>query len=357
MGVAALFKLAVLVPSFMAIRDPRILRLPMSQWLGPLPSELIPAVIGAWGVAGFVFLFGWHTRTAGGVLSLAMLMTLLGDQQLYSNHLYLALTLTVLLTVADAGAAISLDARRSGTRAEVPLWPVTLLKLQVTIVYGFAALAKLNLVYVSGAVLNAQLGWGSILPFPDGLRRWEVMSVLALLSILTEAFLAVALWSPRLRSVGFGLGLAFHIAIVLGMDPAAELIVFSLLMFSLYLLHLDAPVDSRLVIWDDSCSFCGSTVRCLRRWDWLRVHRVVGASTLEELPAGVSRADTIEALQLVTPQGRAAGFEAVRTILEVLPISFLWAPWLGGRVIRRVGARAYAAVAIRRRCRIVDRAS
>lgn len=238
-GAATLLKLAVLAPMLLALRDPGLLRVPMASWLPPLPGDLVPLVIGIWLVSGVLFTMGWRTRVSGILLSCALLTTLLGDQQLYSNHLYLALTLTALLTVGDAGAALSADARRRGERPRVPAWPVLLLRAQVTIVYGFAAIAKLNLAFVSGAVLNAQLGWGSILPFPDALRRWEVLSFLALLSILIEAFLALALWFRRTRRAGIIVGVAFHTAIVLGMDPTAELIVFSILMSSLYVLHLD----------------------------------------------------------------------------------------------------------------------
>ena len=241
-GMAALLKLAILAPTLLALRNPAILRIPLDSRLPALPGEMIPLVIGVWLVSAVLFTVGWRTRASGTLLSAAMLSTLLGDQQLYSNHLYLALTVTALLTLGDAGAAVSMDARDRGRRREVPAWPVLLLRAQVTIVYGFAALAKLNLAYISGAVLNAQLGWGSILPVPDALRRWEVMSLLALISILTEAFLALALWFSHTRPLGIAVGVAFHVAIVLGMDPTVELIVFSLLMSSLYILHLDPRV-------------------------------------------------------------------------------------------------------------------
>lgn len=356
-GAGLLVKLAVLLPVLLRLGDPTLLRIPMASWLPVLPGEAVPTLVALW-IAGAVGLMvGWRTRLSGAVLAAVLLTTLLGDQQLYSNHLYLGFTLAALLTVADSGAALSLDARRRGARQEVAAWPVTLLKLQVTLVYGFAGLAKINLVYVSGAVLNAQLGWGSLLPFPEALRRWEVLAPLALLSILTELFLAGALWTRRWRPVGLSLGLAFHVAIIVGMDPTGELIVFAVLMFSLYLLFLDAEARSRTVLWDDACSFCGSTVRALRRLDWLRVHRFVGTSAFEVLPGGVTRAEVDEAVQLLGPGGRASGFDAVRLILERLPVSFLWAPYLRNRWIRRLGDRAYRMVAARRRCGLRDRPS
>lgn len=348
---AVLLKAALIAPMLLALRDPAMLRVPGVSWLPVLPRWSPLVILGVWVLAGAAFLVGWRTRIAGALLSAALFWTVLGDQQLYSNHLYLAATLTALLTLADSGTTFSLDARRRGPgTVVVRAWPVTLLKLQVSFVYGFAALTKLNLTYVSGAVLNWNLGRDALIGFPEGLRRWEVMAPLALLSILVEAFLAVALWSERWRSVGFGLGFAFHAAIVLTISPAPELLVFSVLMFALYLLFLDDEVRSRRVLWDDRCSFCGSWVRWLRRLDWLRLHRFVGTSNLDALPAGVTRAEATEAIQLLEPGGRSSGFDAVRRMLEALPVTFLWAPYLRNRLVTRLGRRAYDALARRRHC-------
>jgi serine/threonine-protein kinase len=44
------------------------------------------------------------------------------------------------LTVADSGAAWSLDALLRVARDSVPAWPVRLLKIQASLVYGFSAL-------------------------------------------------------------------------------------------------------------------------------------------------------------------------------------------------------------------------
>lgn len=242
-GTAALLKVAILAPVLLALDDPVWLRLPVASWLPPLPAEAFPAVVALWVVAGAAFALGWRTRPAGGALCLALLYTLLADRHLYSNHLYLLLTVTTLLTLADSGAALSLDARRTGGRARIPAWPVLLLKIQLSVVYGFAALAKLNLPYLSGGVLNAYLGRKALLPFPDAARTVAVMAALAWTSIALELFLAAGFWSRRRRRAAVLAGIAFHATAVLLLPAAAELVVFAIVMFGLYVLHFEDVVE------------------------------------------------------------------------------------------------------------------
>ena len=147
------------------------------------------------------------------MLTVALAGTLLSDQQTYSNHLYLMLPVAALLTVAQSGAALSLDARREGGRDWVPGWPVWLLCAQVSIVYGFAALAKLNPDFLSGSVVASYLRRDGLLALPDAWRSLEPMLILSLLAICSEAFLAFALWVPRWRPAAMVVGLGLHVFI------------------------------------------------------------------------------------------------------------------------------------------------
>jgi predicted DCC family thiol-disulfide oxidoreductase YuxK len=91
-----------------------------------------------------------------------------------------------------------------------------------------------------------------------------------------------------------------------------------------------------------------------RRLDWLAAFRFVGLNDLEEYRhLDVTPESAAEAVQLVELDGRIyGGFEAVRRVLEVLPLTFLWAPYLALRPVRAVGDEAYRALAVRRTCQI-----
>jgi hypothetical protein len=232
----ALLKAATLAPLFVELAEPGALRLPMIASLPPLPASVFPAVLILWVLAALAFLAGWKTRISGRLLLLTITCVLLGDQQLYSNHLYLLATmvLLILLTEGDAGA------RGGDTRPESApnRWPFLLLKLQVTIVYGYSALAKINDTFLSGAVLNQYMGDGAIVPFPDGARSFAVLSAVAVLTIAVELWLASAIWSERLARPTILTGVAFHLGIVLLFARSSDLAIFGMGMFALYFLFL-----------------------------------------------------------------------------------------------------------------------
>ena len=109
----------------------------------------------------------------------------------------------------------------------------------------------------------------------------------------------------------------------------------------------------RTVIWDSHCSFCSRWVTLFRFLDWFRLHRFVGSSepgAFDDTRVTPEMAD--RAIQLLTPKRRAEGFDAVRRILAVCPLTFWTAPILWLPPVHHLGNRAYVAVAARRTCRI-----
>jgi len=228
------------------VLDPDRVALPFCEALPRLSLEALPLFIGGWLAAALCLLLGWHTRLAGLALSLAVAYAIALDRQLYASHLYLMGLLSLLLALGGAGEALSLDALRRGSPAAraIPSWPAALLKAQLSIVYGFAALAKLNPVYLSGAVLAVNLRHGGPLALPEALLAAPLLAALAAGSVALEAFLALALWSPRWRRAALLLGPAFHAAMVLAIDPALALQigVFAIEALSLYLLFLELPI-------------------------------------------------------------------------------------------------------------------
>jgi len=125
------------------ISRPGALRLPFFPQLPGLPSEALPPFMGIWFAAALFLAAGCFTRIAGTLLACQLGYVLLLDEQTYSNHLYLLTLEVMLLVFGNAGARWSVDALIRG-RSPCPAWPMHLWKLQISIVYFFAALAKLN---------------------------------------------------------------------------------------------------------------------------------------------------------------------------------------------------------------------
>ena len=233
---------------------PVAVKIPFSPLVPVLPSSALPLFLAAWLVAALALALGLKTRVAGAMLTLMTGYTFVLDQQTYSNHLYLLFLLILLLTISDSGAAWSVDARRA-TRRDVAAWPILLLKIQVTIVYFFSALAKITPPYLSGEILTLSLKKEGWLAVPESWRTPAIVSLLAVTSILVELFIAFGLWAPRLRLSAILAGVGFHALIIAVIDSSRlSLLIFALEIFAVYLLFVEAA------LWN------GMAARLRRRW-------------------------------------------------------------------------------------------
>ena len=243
-GAAAIAKALDFHRVLVAVLGPDALRIPRFSWLPELPLSAVPWLLTVWIVSALALAIGWRTRLAGWVLTCVLGYVLLLDHQLFGNNLYLLALVVFLLSLADSGACLSVDARLRGTRDSVPAWPVHLLKLQLSIVYGFAALAKFNIDFLSGSVMASVTRLG-LVPIPDSWRIFPLMAGASIAAVLVEVFLAGALWSSRLRVLAVLFGVALHAGIVLFTGAVVELTIFAVITMSLYILFFDIPVSRK----------------------------------------------------------------------------------------------------------------
>jgi hypothetical protein len=228
------------------VLDPMIVKMPYVAWFPRIPAQALPIFVGVWLSAALAFTLGLRARLSGAILTAAMAYALFFDQQLYSNHLYLITIVLLLLTIADSGACFSLDARRSGGRERIRQWPIVLLKWQVSIVYFYAAILKVNPQYLSGATMRGFWPLGELTALPGGWSPALLLQALAVLSILTELFLAAALWLPRVRWLALVVGIGFHLTIMFtGGDrpgvPDIAFTIFAMVTVAPYALFFDFP--------------------------------------------------------------------------------------------------------------------
>ena len=353
LGVAATLMTFELADSVGLVTDGAHLQIPViaeATWL----RDIAPGVTGLWLVGAVLFALGLRTRLAGILLVGSAGLLLLADQQLYSNHLVMLAAFAALVTLADGGAAFSLDGQRTTGPQPVPAWPVWLVMLQLSTVYAFGAASKANPSFLSGSVLASYLRSDGPLALPDSWRSFELMFAMSVTVIILELLIAVGLWLPRWRRNAFVAGLALHGGILAVYEPPLlPLLVFGIASLAPYILFLNAAPASKLVIWDRGCDFCGTWVRWAQRLDWLDVLTYAGNDDEAELAArGITREAADEALHAVDEGGTHVGYDAVRRVAEVLPVSFLWAPLFGLPPIRWVGDKVYRRVARRRRCSI-----
>ena len=98
-----------------------------------------------------------------------------------------------------------------------PIWPIRLIQVQLSLVYGINALAKTTPYYLSGeALINMSTTYENFhVDFSSGFYNIGFVEIpialLAISSVLVEAFLAVGFWFKKTKWIAVTLGLSFHL--------------------------------------------------------------------------------------------------------------------------------------------------
>ncbi|MCI0543876.1 MAG: HTTM domain-containing protein [Actinobacteria bacterium] len=231
-GAAAFVRAWVALPVLLRLAEPEVLRMPLFDWMPDPTPALAWTLVSLWAASALLVTVGWRLGVTAPCLVGCLAVMLALDRQTYSNHLYLMAWMVLLLAVAAGGARIG---------RVVPRWTLLLLMLQVSIVYFFSGISKINDDFLSGLALAGVLDRG-LISLPGVLARRDVLVTVAILTIVVEVFLAFALWLPRYRKPAIALGVALHLAIVTLLADTVELAVFSALMLSTYPLFIHTPV-------------------------------------------------------------------------------------------------------------------
>lgn len=300
-----------------------------------------------WIALSVMMIVGWRSRLAA-VAMLGLAPALMLGDGVYNNHFYLLILAIMFVALLDCERHYAVRPRGTGP---VMGWPLLLMRAQLSIVYTFAGLAKLNEEFLTGVVLQHHFEQAVIVV--PGIAAAAVP--LAFATIALELFMGLGVWSRRLRPLVIGVVLPLHLGMFSVAPTPNDVLgvgVFAVLMFVLFSAFLELPERGRLVVWDGDCSSCRTWIAAFRRLDRYGALRFVSASDPAAYDGtGVTPAEAARALQLVEPDGRVRrGFEAVGGVLEVLPGGMLLAPYFRLPGVQHVGIRAYEQVAQRRVC-------
>ena len=192
-----------------AVLDGTVVRAKDFAWLPEPPLEWAWALTATWMVASVTFAAGFFTRASGAVLAASLVYRFLLDRNLYANHLYLMAVLALLLSVADSGAWASLDNRWwHRTERAVARWSTVLIRIQISLVYLFSGLSKLNAPFLAGEAFR-ETRLAGMAP--------ELLAMLAAATVALELILPWALWVTRLRPLAVASAIVFHLVIVVCM--------------------------------------------------------------------------------------------------------------------------------------------
>ncbi len=237
--------------------------LPYVSVLGPVSAQLYEWIQRIQIVPIVLLGLGLWTRWAIGALLVLQGYVFFADQLNFRNEPYFFLLLLLLLLCSSCDEALSLKRvlrKRRGVSIPDdgylgPIRPLTaqrLIQVQVSLVYFYAALHKMNGWFLSGKGLVDFLSVDLLQGFSGDLLRAVlteptldslvgvtsdpgVMRWIAYLTVSAELFLACGLWFRRTRPFAIAIGIGLHASIALFLKSAT----FSLAMIASYLLFLE----------------------------------------------------------------------------------------------------------------------
>lgn len=167
-------------------------RMPDGLWLG-------------WAMVGVVVVTGvllvadrWHRPAAIAAAVALEVLVVVGDHVLWNHHAHLMALIALVLGVFAT--------------EHQP----TLLRVQLTVLYGFAAVGKVNPAYLTGAELE-RAGRGPLFELVTlGPRGFATLAAAA---IVVELVLATGLWFRPTRVPTALLGVGFHLVMIAGLSP------------------------------------------------------------------------------------------------------------------------------------------
>jgi vitamin K-dependent gamma-carboxylase len=188
------------------------------SWVEPLSGPALAGLVVGLGVLAVGVAVGCAFRPCALLFALGLSYLQLIDVSTYLNHYYLAGLLAWLLALSPAGRVASVDAwaaRRWRGRAEddtVALGWLYLFRFQIALVYGFAALAKLQPDWLLHAQpLRIWLGASVDLPLLGRLLALPgVPLLLSWCGFLFDASIVLWLSLPRTRPFAYAALLGFH---------------------------------------------------------------------------------------------------------------------------------------------------
>jgi hypothetical protein len=203
---------------------------PYASWYPELPRGLYVGLLWVGAGAAVAMSLGFVTRAATAITFGVITYNLfLSTTHLHSNRAFLVIVLAG-LAAAPCGRELSLDAwlrRRRGIpplATSAPGWPLWLLRVEASVVYGASGLSKLvdpdwfggtvtwhRVMQVRGRLADSPLpGWAT-----TALTTRSFHTVAAKVIVLTELFIAIALWWRATRYLAVWIAVGFHVAIEL----------------------------------------------------------------------------------------------------------------------------------------------
>lgn len=181
-----------------------------------VPSELVLKFLFLiLGLTSLLIALGFLYRIATILFFLVFTYTELMDLTYYLNHYYFVSIIAFMLMFLPANANVSLDANLGITtrRKTVPNWCILVIKIQLSIVYFYAGLAKLNYDWLVEALpLKIWLAPHTNMPIIGSFMDKPIVAYLfSWGGAIFDLSIPFLLWIKKTRLIGYFLVVFFHV--------------------------------------------------------------------------------------------------------------------------------------------------
>jgi hypothetical protein len=170
-------------------------------------------------VISILFGVGYYPRLFGFILSVLLFPLIF----IFGYHVSRQILLFTLIAFSTVQSDIRLSIRKNSSKINSdsgPIWPIRLIQIQLSVLYGINAIAKTYPEYLSGKVLEgmSMVAPNFLVNLSDGYLHIGTLAIpvflLAISSALTEYILAIGFWFRRTRIPTAILGLTFHLVLM-----------------------------------------------------------------------------------------------------------------------------------------------
>ncbi len=185
------------------------------EWVPPMSPYAMRWLFIAYGISGLLITLGLFYRFACVVTIFCISYIFLVDATNYLNHFYLVIVFSGIMFFLPAHKGWSLYAlfKPKQSLSTVPGWAIWLPRLQLTIVYFYAAVAKMNVDWINGMPLYDWIGGRA--PDAVGIERYIDLPIVIYFftyaGLLYDLAVAPLLLIKRTRAIGYCLSISFHL--------------------------------------------------------------------------------------------------------------------------------------------------
>jgi vitamin K-dependent gamma-carboxylase len=184
------------------------------EWLQPLPGQWMYLYFAVMGMFGFGVMLGYKYRASIIGFTVLWAGVYFMQKSSYNNHYYLLVLLNLFMCIMPANRYFSFDVKQNASllKHSMPQWCSLIIIVQMTIVYTYAAIAKIYPDWLDTTFMEILMrGKKGYYIIGDFLQQKWLHYVLAYGGIVFDLLIVPLLLCRRTRAWAFSIAIFFHL--------------------------------------------------------------------------------------------------------------------------------------------------